>query len=107
MQTIASRETSPLDSVVVSVTILRAGDAYNVIPDTTEVAGTMRALRPATFERAMTRISELAASAAAAFACNASVDWDVQPAYPPTVNAPEAWDFAASVARGFVPPGNA
>ena len=37
-----SRETSPLGSGVVSVTFLKAGDAYNVIPDSVALGGTIR-----------------------------------------------------------------
>lgn len=42
MQTLVSRETSPLGSAVLSVTLLRAGHAYNVIPDVAEFGGTIR-----------------------------------------------------------------
>ncbi len=41
-QTLVSRETSPLGSSVVSVTRLAAGDAFNVIPDTVKLGGTVR-----------------------------------------------------------------
>lgn len=42
LQTVVSRETSPLGSGVLSVTMLRAGDAYNVIPDEVMFGGTIR-----------------------------------------------------------------
>lgn len=41
-QTVVSRETSPLGSGVLSITMLRAGDAYNVIPDEVMFGGTIR-----------------------------------------------------------------
>jgi metal-dependent amidase/aminoacylase/carboxypeptidase family protein len=82
---------------------MKAGEAYNVIPDTAEVAGTFRALRMDTFERTMKRIDEIAASVASAYRCNTTVNWEVQPAYPPTINAPEAWTFAAAVASECEP----
>ena len=45
LQTIASRTTDPVDSVVVSVTKFHGGDAYNVIPERVQLAGTVRTLR--------------------------------------------------------------
>ena len=45
LQTIASRSIDPVDSVVVSVTKFHGGDAYNVIPEKVELAGTVRTLR--------------------------------------------------------------
>ena len=45
LQTIASRTTDPVDSVVVTVTKFHAGDAYNIIPETARIAGTVRTLR--------------------------------------------------------------
>lgn len=44
LQTLVSRETPALGSAVVSVTMVRAGDAYNVIPDDVMLGGTLRAL---------------------------------------------------------------
>lgn len=101
LQTLVSRETSPLDSVVVSVTMLRAGDAYNVIPDTAEVAGTFRALKVSTFDRTQQRIEQLVQSMALAYGCTATVDWTNQPIYPPTVNDGEAWSFARGVGESL------
>jgi hypothetical protein len=44
LQSIASRNANPLESVVVSVTKFIAGSAYNIIPETAELAGTVRTL---------------------------------------------------------------
>src|SRR6185437_1484386 len=46
LQTIASRNTSPLDSVVVSVTQIHGGDTWNVIPDQVVLRGTARTFKP-------------------------------------------------------------
>lgn len=97
VQTLSSREISPLDSIVASVTMLEAGTAHNVIPDRTKIAGTLRALRLSTFEYGIERIQSMAASIGGAYRCNVTVSWDAHPIYPPTVNAPEAWDFARGV----------
>src|SRR5262249_40906523 len=46
LQTLVSRSTDPVQSLVISVTRLRAGEAYNVTPDRVEMAGTVRTLSP-------------------------------------------------------------
>src|SRR3546814_14210964 len=48
LQTIASRRTAPIDTVVVSVTQFHAGDTWNVIPETAVIRGTVRTFRKET-----------------------------------------------------------
>jgi metal-dependent amidase/aminoacylase/carboxypeptidase family protein len=102
VQTLSSREISPLDSIVVSVTMMKAGETHNVIPDSTWLGGTLRALRLATFEYSIERLQNMAASIAHAHRCNVTVSWDQHPIYPPTVNSPQAWDFARGIAIEYV-----
>ena len=99
VQTIVSRETSPVDSMVISVTQLRGGDAHNVIPDDAFLGGTMRALTMEQYERGKLRIAKMARAVAKAHQCNVTVDWDGRSGYPPTVNHEVAWDFAKGVAK--------
>ncbi|KAG2490995.1 hypothetical protein HYH03_010667 [Edaphochlamys debaryana] len=96
LQTIVSRETSPLGSGVLSITMLRAGDAYNVIPDEVMFGGTIRGLTHEHLLYMKRRIEEMSPAVAAAYGCNATVDWrlDEQPYYPPTVNDEKAAAFA-------------
>jgi acetylornithine deacetylase/succinyl-diaminopimelate desuccinylase-like protein len=101
LQTVVSRETAPLDSVVVSVTQLAAGDAHNVTPDAAWLGGTLRALTAEGYERAKARVAEVAHAVAAAFRCTATVDWDGRSGYPPTRNTEDAWRFAKAVAQGY------
>ena len=84
LQTIASRNVSPLESVVVSVTRFHAGTAYNIIPDEATLAGTVRTLTPAVQEQTEKRIDEIATGVAEAYGCRATVDY--VRGYPPTVN---------------------
>ncbi|KIY96289.1 hypothetical protein MNEG_11671 [Monoraphidium neglectum] len=100
LQTLVSRETSPLGSAVLSVAMLQAGDAYNVIPDSVMLGGTMRALTHEHMMYLKGRVEAMAASHAAGFGCNGTVDWrlDIQPYYPPLVNDDGAADFAWDVA---------
>jgi len=60
LQTVVSRETSPLDAAVISFGIIEAGKAANQIPDEVVMRGTMRSLRPdvrTTMDDSMRRIA--------------------------------------------------
>jgi amidohydrolase len=100
LQTIVSRNVDPLDAAVVSVTRFHAGNAYNVIPETAEVAGTVRCLRSAVRDLAEKRVGEIAKAIAAAHSASASLFYDRN--YPVTVNDPRAVDFAAGIAGQVV-----
>lgn len=67
IQTIVSRNVAPLDSCVVSVTQLHAGSAYNVVPDTATLAGTIRYFKDEVCELAERRMKELCAGFAQAY----------------------------------------
>jgi amidohydrolase len=96
LQTIASRTADPLDSVVVSVCEFKAGDAFNVIPQTAHLKGTVRTLQKETRDMAERRIKEIAAGVAAAAGATATVTY--HRGYPVTVNDPAKTEFAAKVA---------
>jgi len=96
LQTIASRSTDPVESVVVSVTKFHAGDAYNVIPETAEIAGTVRTLKKEVAKLAEERIRALCAGLAAANGAEINIDYDAN--YPVTFNHAEETVFAADVA---------
>jgi hippurate hydrolase len=97
LQTIASRSADPLDSVVVSVCTVRAGDAFNVIPQTAMLLGTVRTLSPEVRDLAETRIRAIVENVCAAFGAKAEVDYDR--GYPVTMNDPDKTEFMANVAR--------
>jgi amidohydrolase len=96
LQTIASRTADPLDSVVVSVCEFKAGDAFNVIPQTAHLKGTVRTLLAETRDMTERRISEIAAGIAAAAGATATVQY--HRGYPVTVNDPGKTEFAAKIA---------
>ena len=100
LQSIASRNVSAIESVVVSVTQVHGGDAYNVIPETVSLKGTVRAFKPKVQDLAQKRISEIAASVAEAHGARADVRYERR--YPPTVNAASETEIAASVATKVV-----
>ncbi|GHC76451.1 M20 aminoacylase family protein [Limoniibacter endophyticus] len=97
LQTIASRSIDPLQSVVVSATKFHAGDAYNVIPDTAVISGTVRTLDARVAETAAEKLRAIATGIASAQGASAFVDY--RPNYPVTVNHRDQTEFALSVAQ--------
>ena len=96
LQTIASRNVDPLQSTVVSVTILKAGDASNVIPDEVTFAGTIRTLTPEIRDYSQKRLREISEGVAAAMGGEARVS--VHPGYPVTRNHGEQTGVALAAA---------
>ncbi|TIX94403.1 MAG: amidohydrolase, partial [Mesorhizobium sp.] len=96
LQTIASRSTDPVEAVVVSVTKFHAGDAYNVIPESAEIAGTVRTLKKEVARKAEERVRAICEGVGAAFGATIEVDYNAN--YPVTFNHPEETVFASDVA---------
>ncbi|APX25108.1 MAG: amidohydrolase [Rhodobacteraceae bacterium] len=101
LQTVPSRNTDPLQALVVSLTVVQTGSATNVIPETAYLAGTVRSFNPAIGDMAEKRIREIVAGQAMSYDVTAELDY--QRNYPPTVNHARQTEFAVSVARGIVP----
>jgi hippurate hydrolase len=98
LQTIASRSTDPVEAVVVSVTKFHAGDAYNIIPESAEIAGTVRTLRKEIAKKSEERIRTICEGLATAFGARIEVDYQAN--YPVTFNHAEETVFASDVAAG-------
>ncbi|MER9330365.1 M20 aminoacylase family protein [Mesorhizobium sp. M0488] len=96
LQTIASRSTDPVEAVVVSVTKFHAGDAYNIIPETAEIAGTVRTLRKEIAKKSEERIRSICDGLATAFGARIEVDYQAN--YPVTFNHAEETVFASDIA---------
>lgn len=101
LQTICSRGVSPLDSIVVTVGSIHAGTATNIIPDTVELAGTIRTLRAETREFGEQRMRAIVEGVAAAL--GASVEIRVNKGYPVTSNDPNATDRFRGTVEGLQP----
>jgi hippurate hydrolase len=98
LQTIASRNVSPLDAIVVSLCSMETSQlgAFNVIPEAVQLIGTVRTFRGATQTLAEERIREIAAGVAGGLGASAEVEYIR--GYPATVNTPRESEFAAHVA---------
>ncbi len=97
LQTVVSRSADPVDALVVSVTKFHAGDAYNVIPETAEIAGTVRTLRKDIAELAEKRIRAIVTGIAEAGGAVAEIEYDAN--YPVTFNHADETAFSVGIAR--------
>ena len=99
-QAVVSRNVDPLESAVVSICMFHAGDAFNVIPQTASMVGTMRTLNEETRTLVFDRLTKLAE--ALALQHGATLNLNLVRGYPVTVNHPAQADFAGSVAADVV-----
>lgn len=90
LQKIVSREIDPYDPLVVSVTGIEGGGAYNVIVPEVRLKGTIRSGHEETRQKAWRRMRQVLEGIAAAH--DASVEVNLQRGEPPVVNAPEMVD---------------
>ena len=100
LQSIVARNVDPLESGVVSVTMIHGGDAFNVIPQSVELAGTVRTFKPEVRETIAAGIERIAESTAAAFGAKATVK--VEGRFPATVNTGDETDRAEAAAQAVV-----
>jgi len=96
LQSIVSRTISPLESGVISVTAISAGDAFNVIPASAVLKGTMRALSTDMLMSLRDKVGEMVKNTATLHGCNSTILYSPD-FYPPTVNDAELFDWSTSV----------
>ncbi|WP_084709638.1 M20 metallopeptidase family protein [Rubrobacter aplysinae] len=96
LQTIVSREVDPSEAAVLTIGEIGAGSAFNIIPETARLAGTVRTVDPALRERMPDRIQEISRGVASGMRGDAELDYRF--AYPVTRNDESAADFALKVA---------
>jgi hippurate hydrolase len=99
-QTVISRNLRPIDAGVISVTMLRAGEAINVIPETCELQGTVRAFSADALDLIERRMQHLARSIGDAH--DATVEFSFVRNYPPTVNPARETEFTRQVLTELV-----
>jgi amidohydrolase len=78
LQSIVSRNVPPLETAVISVTQLQAGDAFNIIPERARFTGTIRTFDPAVRERVLERFKTVITQTAALMQCEAVIDIDTK-----------------------------
>jgi hippurate hydrolase len=97
MDTIVSRNHRPLDDLVVSVTMIHAGTADNVISESAYLGGTVRTFDKDVQAMVKRRMAQIVEGHAAAFNVEATLRYEE--GFPPTINTPEQTEFAVEVAR--------
>jgi hippurate hydrolase len=106
LQTIVSREADPTDANVVTVSMISGGSAFNVIPESAELKGTIRALTRERRRNAISSLERICKGIAAAYRCQCTFQY--YGATPPTINDAAMAEFVAETAvatvgeRGFV-----
>jgi amidohydrolase len=96
LQSIVSRSVDPLDAAVISICVFHAGSARNVIPQTAELKGTVRSLRPEVRDLLEKRVREVVAGIAQI--TGAGIELDYERSYPVVVNHVAQTALAAQVA---------
>ncbi|BAF13742.1 IAA-amino acid hydrolase ILR1-like 4 [Oryza sativa Japonica Group] len=104
LQQIVARETNPLQGAVVSVTTIKGGEAFNVIPESVTLGGTLRSMTTDGLSYLMNRIREVIEGQAAVNRCTAAVDFmeDKLRPYPATVNDEGMYAHAKAVAESML-----
>jgi amidohydrolase len=101
LQSIVARNVAPLDSAVVSVTQFHGGDAFNVIPQTVELGGTIRTFKPEVRELVLKRASEIATGIAEALGSQA--EFKNTRLTPAVVNDPATIKLVQKAAQKILP----
>ena len=104
LQTIVARNVAPVETAVVSVTMIHAGDAYNVIPQTARLSGTVRAFTREVMAQVEQSLKQIAEAGARMFGAQAKVDF--RAIFAPTVNDADEAEFAARICGEVAGEGN-
>jgi hippurate hydrolase len=100
LQTMVTRRIDAFDPAVVTIAKIQAGTAYNVIPETASIQGTLRAVSAKTRKNVHTYIDQVANGIASAHGMKAEVD--IELGYPVTVNDHQFASFASDVATAVL-----
>ncbi|HEY0291005.1 MAG TPA: M20 aminoacylase family protein [Hansschlegelia sp.] len=100
LQSIVSRNADPFEALVLSITQVHAGSAYNVIPEGATLTGTIRAFRPEVMEIARRRMKEICDGVAAAHAVE--IGLDLRSVFDVLINHEVETEAMAEVAREIV-----
>ncbi|NIX75821.1 M20 aminoacylase family protein [Microvirga terricola] len=100
LQSVVARSVDPLESAVVSVCTVKAGEAFNVIPHHATLLGTVRSLTPEVRDLSEERVRTIIENICAAFGAKATLEY--HRGYPVTVNDAKKTEFMAQIARNIV-----
>ena len=95
LQTIVSRQLDPFSNAVLSITKINSGSAFNVIPESAYLGGTLRSTNEHDRDNLLNKIKILVEQTAISHNCK--VDFRIIPGYPPTVNDEKSASFAHEI----------
>ncbi len=106
LQSVPSRNINPVDALVISVCSMQTSQvgAFNILPDSVTLIGTVRSFRPETRDMVEARIKQIVTGIAGSLGGSAEVNY--QRGYPATVNAAREAEFAAQVGEKVFGPEN-
>jgi amidohydrolase len=104
LQTVVSRNVSPLETAVVTVGTIHGGDAFNVIPAQVELTGTIRTYAPEVRETVLRRVREVIEGVAGV--CGARSELEIIPLTPAVVNDAEVTEVVRAAAGAVAGPEN-
>lgn len=100
IQTIVSRETNPLESLVVTIGTIQGGSAFNIIPESVHMTGTLRALSREAAELGAASLHRIVTHTAEALGTSAELDYEF--GYPPVINSAESVAFLRPILEQVV-----
>jgi amidohydrolase len=101
LQTVVSRNVPPLEAAVLSVTTLRAGEAFNVIPDRADLQGTIRTFKSEVRVGVIERFNQVVGGVANALNCQAEIE--LQSITPAVINDPKLTALIQEVCGEVLP----
>ena len=95
LQSLISRQLDPFKSAVLSITKIEGGSAFNVIPDTVTIGGTLRSTDQKNRNEMLDKIKKVASNSCAISNCELNIE--IRPGYPPTINNKECAKLASKI----------
>jgi amidohydrolase len=100
LQSIVARNISPRETAILSVTRILSGEAYNVIPQTATLGGTVRVMRREVMTQVEQAMRRIVSGVASGF--GATAEFDFRLIFAPLVNHPAEFDAVADAAAELV-----
>ena len=97
LQSLISRQLDPFKNVVLSLTKIEGGSAFNVIPDTVTIGGTLRSTNEHIRNDMLKKIKKVALNACEISNCKVNIE--IRPGYPSTINDEKSAKLASEIFR--------
>ena len=97
LQTVVSRNTDPMDNLVLSISMIEGGKPVNIVADEVNMVATVRSLSDTALDRAIERVESIVRSTAEAYECTGEVFW--QDRIPALLNTDDMYEIACKTAE--------